>query len=209
MATLIKHQGLLFEDLFDPDIMGDGPVAGRCFHNGQPLRFAHIQYGRKRADVNFRVNNVDVSNLWAAKGTASYISRGGVPDHISDLQVVPPTGGSSSAFVSFRATGQVMWTTDAGAPGVGTWAPGTGSPGAAYDIKYQNLGVSSGGSLNGADNVWRQISSDQPCSLGIFASNGQSRSASASVNVQIRRRSDGAILLNFNLNFSASVVSDG
>jgi hypothetical protein len=65
--------GIDFDDLFDVDQNGDGPQAPYLrAPNGQPLRYAHIQYGSKRADVGYRQNGQDVSNLWAAKGTAVY-----------------------------------------------------------------------------------------------------------------------------------------
>lgn len=60
--------GVDFDDLFDP--YAEGPFAADCgsMLAGTDLsrRYAHIQYGSKRADVGHRINGMDVSNLWAA-----------------------------------------------------------------------------------------------------------------------------------------------
>lgn len=68
----MKSKGIAFADLFDPDVMGDGPTAPGYMVNGVPLRFAALKYGTKRADVGYAENGIDVSNKWAAKGTAVY-----------------------------------------------------------------------------------------------------------------------------------------
>lgn len=201
--------GVDFDLLFDPYVTGTpvGPIGARM-NNTVDIgpRYAPISFGSKGPDVGLRLSNsVDVSNLWAAIGTASYANRGGVPDTVSDEIVTPPTGGTAFAFVAYRRNGTVEWSNG----GPGTWAPGGGTPGDAYDIKYQNLGISGGGTLSGADNVWRQVNADRQCSLSIFASGGTSRITTASVNVQIRRRSDSALVVNYNLNLYASVTSDG
>lgn len=73
MSSGQRVGGFALEDLFDPDIVGNGPVAtGYRDSNGQPLRFAHIQYGARRSDVGRRQNGSDLAALWAAKGTAAY-----------------------------------------------------------------------------------------------------------------------------------------
>lgn len=65
-----------FDDLFDPDVIGDGPVASWLRRaDGTPLRYAHIRYGQKIADVGRRrEDGLDVTNLWAGKGTTNYWS---------------------------------------------------------------------------------------------------------------------------------------
>lgn len=204
--TGVASQGIDLSALFDPDVMGDGPVAWRILGAGQPVRFAALKYGQQRADTGILYDNVDVARIWCARGTAAYVNRGGVPDYVSDLQVVSPSGGSANAFVLYRANGTVIWSTDSGG-GSGVWlASGNGAP---YSIKFQNLGTSGGGSFSGADNVWRQLNADRSVNLTKFASGGSSQTGGGTGNIQLRRDSDGVILLNFNCNFSASVVSDG
>lgn len=72
MAKGARSGGIDFDDLFDPDIIGDGPSVPNLRSGGTPLRYAKLSYGTKRADVGYRQSGVDVSNLWAAKGTARY-----------------------------------------------------------------------------------------------------------------------------------------
>lgn len=63
-----------FDDIFEPDIMGDGPSASFLTSGDVPLKYAALVHGTKAADVGFRTAaGVDVSNLWAAKGTAVYV----------------------------------------------------------------------------------------------------------------------------------------
>lgn len=72
MAYPYNNRNIPLTELFDPDVMGDGPTAPNMQVAGVPLRFAHIKYGSKRANVGYTEKNVDVSNKWAAKGTAHY-----------------------------------------------------------------------------------------------------------------------------------------
>lgn len=56
------------DNLFDADTVGDGPTP-----SGYPLRYAAIKYGSKGPDIGYRdANGTDLSNYWAAKGTAVY-----------------------------------------------------------------------------------------------------------------------------------------
>jgi len=72
MPSGYQSAGVDFDALFDPDVVGDGPAAAGYTVAGAPLKYAALKYGTKRADVGYAVNGSDVSNLWAAKGTASY-----------------------------------------------------------------------------------------------------------------------------------------
>jgi len=68
------ENGVDFDDLFDQDVIGDGPAVDWLRReDGSWLRYAALKYGQKRADVGFRRDDgVDASNFWAAKGTAVY-----------------------------------------------------------------------------------------------------------------------------------------
>lgn len=72
MAKDYRSAGLDFDDQFDPDIVGDGPTAPQYKVNGTPLKYADIKYGSKGPNCGYAENNVDLSNKWAAKGTARY-----------------------------------------------------------------------------------------------------------------------------------------
>ncbi|MGO1069233.1 hypothetical protein [Lysobacter sp. CA199] len=206
MATLIKHQGIPFEDLFDPDIIGDGPIAHRCTHNGQPLRFAHIQYGAKRADVNFRVNNQDVSNLWAAKGTASYVSDGGFGGRLRASDVGYPSAKATATFY-FNADGTTRWTSETnGGQGGGVWS--RSQPG-EYDILFTQVAANVEGFLQGTLNAWLPLTESRWIALTVSASRGRQATATRTVRAQIRRRQDGRIWMDKTMEFYCTVASDG
>lgn len=67
-----------FDSLFDPYVQGTSPSSGFPF--GGPdfsTRYAPIEFGTKGPDVGYRTSTgLDVSNLWAAFGTAVYTIEG-------------------------------------------------------------------------------------------------------------------------------------
>lgn len=67
-----KTAGLDFDNQFDPDTVGDGPTAPGYKQGAVPLKYADIKYGVKGPDCGYKQAGVDVSNLWAKKGTAAY-----------------------------------------------------------------------------------------------------------------------------------------
>lgn len=67
-----RTTGVDFDALFDPDTVGDGTVVYGLKVGGAPTHYANIKYGSKRADVKYASGGTDVSNFWAAKGTAVY-----------------------------------------------------------------------------------------------------------------------------------------
>ncbi len=69
-------------------------------------RYAHIQYGSKRADVGHRINGMDVSNLWAARGTASYR----LPFHGKDYSA--GNGAKTNSFGDVTASVQISLLSD-------------------------------------------------------------------------------------------------
>lgn len=98
MASGVKSNGVDLDDLFDPDVKGDGPTAPGIQSNGVPLRYAALKYGSKRSNVGIQNAGVDVSNLWAAKGTAIY----GLSINGKSYTANPTTAGSvSSATLQF------------------------------------------------------------------------------------------------------------
>lgn len=209
MAKGYRKDSIDFDDRFDTDIVGDGPIAAGLRRDGVPMRYAHIMYGSKGPDVGYRENGVDVSNKWAAKGTAAYASRGGVPDIVENETLSGPGGGSSYAYISYNRNGTVRWTNGFnGSEGGSTWSPGGSTVGDLYDIKFSGS-QPSGTTLTGADNVWRQVNTARTVTFGFFSSVGN-RTVTTSINVQLRRRSDGAVVVNFTIpTFRASITTDG
>lgn len=107
MAKGFTSDGVDFDDLFDPDVMGDGPAAVWLENNDVPLRYAALAYGTKRADVGYDDNGVDVSNLWAAKGTAVHITFNLPPIFINAVSNQLHQNGHAS--FEFRLDGTI-WT---------------------------------------------------------------------------------------------------
>lgn len=139
-----------FDDLFDPDVIGDGYTATFLRRaDGTPLRYASASYGSVRADVGARdATGVDVARRWAAKGTAVY--------------ALPINGGTYSAnnqtrggaYVRFQifanGTYQVLraqqTTTTWEVVASGTWLP-AGDSAANWSVVYE--AVEQGRSLIG------------------------------------------------------------
>ena len=66
-----RSGGADFDDLFMPDVSGNGPSVPSSALRGCAARYAANYRGAKRANVGYRYNGVDVSNFWAAKGSAA------------------------------------------------------------------------------------------------------------------------------------------
>lgn len=109
MASGVKSNGVDLDDLFDPDVKGDGPTAPGIQSRGVPLRYAALKYGSKRANVGVANAGSDVSNLWAAKGTASYgLSINGK----SYTATATSAGSVSSATLQFSTNNGTFAVTD-------------------------------------------------------------------------------------------------
>lgn len=109
MASGIKSNGVDLDDLFEPDVKGDGPAAPGVQSGGVPRRYAALKYGSKRANVGIANAGSDVSNLWAAKGTAIY----GLSINGKSYTAKPTTAGSSSsATLQFNTNNSTFSVTD-------------------------------------------------------------------------------------------------
>lgn len=171
-----------FDDLFDPDVIGDGPSAAAMRSGGKALKYAALKYGTKRANVGYRAGGSDVSNLWAAKGTAQYVSDGGLPDQVIAFLAVPPgTQAHVGAEVTFQQSGTVRWQGTGGAGGLGTWAPGGG---ASYSIRFDVISQSGLGVVTGTFGVWQNVAVSR--SIGLTLDGPPHRSGQCSIRFQIR-----------------------
>jgi len=124
----MKSKGIDFSALFDPDVVGDGPTAPDYRVGGVPLRFAALKYGTKRADVGYAEKGVDVSNKWAAKGTAKYLL--GPPDGI----IVENTG-AGAAFTALTINSDGTWTASDGKSGYWYGSAAKAGVGAGYELQ--------------------------------------------------------------------------
>lgn len=147
MPSGYRSQGVDFDDLFDPDVVGDGPAAAGYTVAGAPLKYAALKYGTKRANVGYAVNGSDASNLWAAKGTASYnlpIEGKSYQSNQSGLNGTAQlifSMKSDGTYTIVRSVRGVLTTLD-----TGTWLP-AGDNASQYTCKF--VGVQTVNSLVG------------------------------------------------------------
>ncbi len=151
MASGFTINGVDFDALFEPDIKGDGPSAPAFTVNGVALKYAALAYGTKRADVGFQQNGVDVSNLWAQKGSAVY--QGVRPDLVLFLEVSIPQGwtGPSGLPYAVSMRGSGTFIIDRGpstAAETGPWTTDGQPPITPYEVIVTDL-VTTG------DNAWQ------------------------------------------------------
>jgi len=194
-----------FDDLFDPDIVGDGPVAEGLKVGASAVRYAKLSYGSKRANVGISVPGVgDVSNLWAAKGTAVYSipGLGGKQLSAIDQALTNQPNVSASASVTINHLGQ--WSVGAStslgagvsvpAPTSGVWPPAGTSVG---DHEVQFVVTSSGeGTLTNGAPSYASCTSSRSVTLSLpsrSANNGIERIASAAITIRLRRISTGQV----------------
>lgn len=104
------------DNLFDPDVIGDGPSAtGYKKSDGTLLKYAAAKYGTVGPNTGYRLSNgADTATLWAAKGTASYALGF---DGLYSAQ----NAGRNNIILTFNSTSSWTVTTN------GTWVsePGT------------------------------------------------------------------------------------
>lgn len=205
MTVGYKSVGVDFDDLFDPDIIGDGPSAAGYSVAGVALRYAALSYGSKRANVGYSIAGVDVSNRWAAKGTAAYAVEGldGKKLAASDGAITNQSTVMASGTVKILNDG--TWTvstaTSQGAgtvplPNNGTWLP-AGATVSDYEVEFSVTSSGSGDRQvsNGAP-AYSSASTSRTASLtlpSISANNSTARNAFGTVTIRLRRISTGAV----------------
>lgn len=203
ITTVIDGIEWDFEDLFDPDIVGDGPSVPWLENDGVPLKFAAIAYGTKGPDVGFDDADVDVSNLWAARGTAVYSITGlqGKSLHAGDNALTNQPTVSASVWVSIHSDGtwSVGGSSSKGgvgqaAPTSGTWLPAGASVG-DYQVQFVAALTGDGLIANGAP-VYAAVTTTRGLSLGlpnVEANNANEREGTASVLIHLKRVSTGHV----------------
>lgn len=176
MASEYRYQGVDFDDLFDPDTQGNGPVASLYRRpDGQPLRYAHVQYGARRSDVGRRQGGADLASLWAAKGTATYALGFNGGNYARSALALTNQQGTVSASVGLTLNNNGTWvitsssTRDGGrTEASGTWLPAGGSVG-DYEVQF---GVATsqggGGSVSNSAPSYQNLGASR--SVGISAS---------------------------------------
>lgn len=199
--------GVDFDSLFDPFQEGT-PPANTGFRDlgGVDLagRYAPISFGTKGPNVGYRTSaTLDVSNLWAAIGTAVYAVLG-VPTSMEDFKSGVQGGGGVTATVTARwqRDGDTSWAT--GGVFTGEWYPGGAATiGDDYDIRFTQTASSGGGTFTGTLNTWMQINADRVFTFSVSRNViGTSGVLTRTILVEIRRRSDNAVVVSASIDLS-------
>ena len=152
--------GVDADDLFDPDVQGDGYAATFLRRSdGTPLKFASASYGTPGDVFGFRdASGVDVGPKWAKKGTAQYA----LPINGQTFNADRTTRGGASLDLNMNSDGtySVVRTTDAASTlASGNWLPSGGavsdySCDFSYAINDENVvGTGTNSVTNGASSA--------------------------------------------------------
>lgn len=202
IASVILGVETDFDDLFDIDIIGDGPSATWLESpSGSPLKYASIAYGTKGPDVGYEDAGVDVSNLWAAKGTAVYVFPV-LPALIRDEQTGTSAPVISTASFSYLRHGNATWFPPDGS---GPWTAPTGlGVGDAYDIRITQTGGNASGTLTSPTlATWLQMNTTRTVTLQYSRSSVGSLTATRTLLIEIRRRSDNVVVMTQSVTLEA------
>lgn len=206
MTGRFQAQGTPWEDLFDADIIGDGPQAYAFTDNGTPMRFAHIQYGSKRADIGatVRINgvDVDVTTLWAAKGTAMYVNTAAIPGTVLHLAEGGPGAVTATASIAFGRNGVASYNPIDYLPAQ-FLLPASATVGDAYLIRFRLIAKSSQGTVSGTLDAFLALDQMRQIALSYTRSNSGSLRTWAEIEIDIRRASDNADLHTYAVRMEA------
>jgi len=203
MTSGYRFQGVDFDDLFDADVMGDGPTAaGLRRLGGSPLRYAHVRYGQRRPDVGYRIGGQDVAGLWAAKGTAAYTLPINGQAFSAHNQSRTNASGSAVATVTFiidsNGTYRILRNTTGGGnnnasdPISGTWLQ-AGTTVNEYDVQFEAANVGAASISNGAPS-YAPCTASRSVAASVSVPAASLENVSAEVTLIIRlRRSNGAV----------------
>lgn len=194
MPSGFRSGGVDFDDLFDPYVTGTPPAATgyRIAGVGDLAgRYAPLIYGTQRADVGYRIaGGDDVATLWAAKGTATYVSpTAGLPPEIYSLAagtVGPLT--AVATFTLFRS-GASTWNPGGSSAWYPSAPPGIGD---LYEVRFEVIS-GAGGTLSGAAlNTWLSLSADR--SVTLTRTSSSAATANRVIRTQIRRAGTVTVL---------------
>jgi len=189
MPSGYRSGGVDFDDLFDPFVTGTPPPPTGYRVAGVDLagRYAPLVYGTQRADVGYRIaGGADVATLWAAKGTASYVSEtAGLPVSISAIRISTAPITATASFSMFR-DGTTTWSQPPGS--ASSWYPGGGAGvGDSYEVIFDALS-GAGGTLTGsALSTWLPLSATQGVTLSVTRTTTGASEGTRDVQVRIRR----------------------
>ncbi|MGO4222130.1 hypothetical protein AB4Y64_09800 [Lysobacter sp. TAF61] len=194
MAKGIYSGGVDFDDLFDPDVKGDGITAWWITSAGVPLRYAKLAYGSKRADVGWRDSaGVDVSNYWAAKGTARYALPINGQTFTAGYSAPTNQTGTAFATVTVALASNGTYTVTRGVRtgttqlASGTWETSPGS----FDVRM--IAEDTGGDSSGGyvDTGYRNAGTSASRTVSVPSNSAQSKDGNGRIRIIISRAGQG------------------
>ncbi len=198
MASGFRKGATDLDDIFDPYVEGIKPAAtGFKAAGGIDLnqRYAPLAYGTQAAATGITTGGIDLNTLWAAKGTARYVSDGGLPPAIDAWRdISPPNGGTASASFEYKADGTVSWHEVPGGSFGGVWL--TNGAGGNYDIRFD---INSGSGFSGETGSWLRMDVPRGGGVSVTVPPGNSETSAGATTVvrfRIRERASGAIVVD-------------
>ncbi len=196
--------GVNFDDLFDFYVQGgQAPACGFTTPDGRDLsaRYAPLAVGQKRADVGFSgVQGYDVSNLWAAKGTATYSLGFNGGNYARSALALTNQQGTVAASVGLAINSDGTWvitsssTREGGrTEASGTWLPAGGNVG-DYEVQF---GVATsqggGGSISNSAPSYQNLGASRTVGISASARAASTENIDHSIHVvcYLRRISTG------------------
>lgn len=227
MATGFKVGTKDLDDIFDPYVQGAKPAATGYTVGGVDLnqRYAPLEYGSQAAATGMKIaGGADLNTLWAAKGTAVYLSN------------VTSSGVGNPAFASIDVRvmndGRIVFTANNGGT-LNYHSPVTAGVGSQYrfrifgNVSGMRFGIG-GASMTGKGGVsftaapppgnsasydtgW-QTADDAANILTMQANTSLSGTGSTAavdgvMNIQVRRQSDMVIVREFSITFGCYAES--
>lgn len=206
MSGYRNSAGVDTDNLFDPDVVGDGPsAAGFRKSDGSLLRYAAAKYGQPGPTIGYRASNgADIGPQWCKKGTASYSLP--INGQTYTRAYVIPAQGTGFCTIGFRIvsgnTYQVYWSD----PSSALTVVATGSiPAGATSVQaswgsYTIDSADSGGAVTNGMASPTAVSSnpDTHYTTATWGPNSGTRGRQYPVNIQFFN-SGGASISNNNL----------
>lgn len=214
MPTPFAANGVDFDDLFDPYVTGTVPAdTGYKMPGGADLagRYAPLSFGTKRADVGYSVDGEDVTNLWAAKGTALYVTLDVVPASLETLQESASPPVTATCSFTYGSNGVASWVSVDPGSSSGNWiAPGGAGAGSPYDLRFTQTATSGTGTLTGDTlGVWHDAGSSRGLTLTATRNSIGVLNATRTILVEARLKSNGVIVASHTIDLrSEATVSN-
>lgn len=216
MASGYSSSDVDLDELFDPYV--EGPFANdsglRLGGSDLSRRYAHIQYGSKRGDVGYCVGGTDVSNLWAARGSATYRLPFHGQGYSAGNGAKTNSTGTVSATVSILMSADGSYSIRTGIAGGGNggnsvvasgqWLP-AGASVSEYEIQITGSSPTKASFSTSAPSfVPASAAPSAGVSISVPAQSANYESDSVSISVALRRAGGNAQVSTFSASVSAS-----